>query len=502
VKHSCSSADKSIKSAKAGLDYMYDNFQFVRKAGAEPIAFREELKTNKASFKTGRIVGTGSRDGIKLTMPYNGGYTSANTKAPTAADEICGDALKAQLNLWAEQGVVEPDVAQAAAFTSDYLQKGNSLADVYVVQIGAGSAMGPFSKLLELGANIIALDIPGNWGGPRPSWKLWERLISTAKASPGTLTFPLIREQAAAESEGIQDLCEACGANLMEQPAEITNWLLEVIGGLPKGSKVVIGNYTYLDGELHVKLALAADAVISGVRAVHPETGCAFLCTPTDIHVVPEAAHAAALRNYSAFRIGTLFEKFVQCVTMFSKLRNNALPAVTAEDGHKVYLVDGLSVAQGPNYALAKRMQHWRAQLTYSEGAVASTRIAPSTATISVLHNKTFQWAYFGMPYFEPFEIFKQETTNALMTALLIHDLVNPKASKNPNNSKASKIGNTVELFRTESVHGGLWRSAYQVDSIGETSALVHFCGGPKLFPMFLIAVTVLFLFLSTKLLF
>lgn len=28
----------------------------------------------------------------------------------------------------------------------------------------------------------------------------------------------------------------------------------------------------------------------------------------------------------------------------------------------------------------------------------------------------------------------------------------------------------------------GVWRAAYKVDSIGETSVLIHFLGGPKYF--------------------
>ena len=130
-------------------------------------------------------------------------------------------------------------------------------------------------------------------------------------------------------------------------------------------------------------------------------------------------------------------------------------------------MVDGLSVAQGPNYALAKRMQHWRAVSSYESGHVASTMVAPSTATISVIHNKTFAWAYGGMPSFG-FEIFKQETTNAVMSAVLIHDVLNDKGPKNPTNRRKFGVDNALKLFSSESVHGGLWRAPYTVDSLGE----------------------------------
>jgi hypothetical protein len=39
----------------------------------------------------------------------------------------------------------------------------------------------------------------------------------------------------------------------------------------------------------------------------------------------------------------------------------NALKPVKAKDGETFHIVDGLVNRQGPNYALAKRIQHWRA---------------------------------------------------------------------------------------------------------------------------------------------
>merc|ERR1712124_186281 len=125
------------------------------------------------------------------------------------------------------------------------------------------------------------------------------------------------------------------------------------------------------------------------------------------------------------------FEKLLNVLSRGSALVSNVVPPVAAANGKNLYLVDGVTVPQGPNYALAKRMQHWRAQIAYSEGATVSSTVAPSTATISVIHNKTFAWAYGGLPYFG-YEVFKQETTNAVMASLLIHDILNEKGPKNP----------------------------------------------------------------------
>lgn len=151
-------------------------------------------------------------------------------------------------------------------------------------------------------------------------------------------------------------------------------------------------------------------------------------------------------------------------------LRKNFRDPIKVGD-EEYYLVNGISVAQGPNYALAKRMQHWRAIIAHSKGCIVSSNIAPSTSTVSVVHNRTFAWAYEGMPYFTPYEIFAPETSNAVMSAILFSDLNNKKSIANPEN----KISNPNQLFSHNGFHGGLWRCAYEVDSIGETSVLIYF---------------------------
>jgi hypothetical protein len=157
--------------------------------------------------------------------------------------------------------------------------------------------------------------------------------------------------------------------------------------------------------------------------------------------------------------------------------------------GEEFYLVNGISVAQGPNYALAKRMQHWRAIIAHSKGCIVSSNIAPSTSTVSVVHNRTFAWAYEGMPYFKPYEIFAPETSNAVMSAILFSDLNNPKSVANPKN----KLANPNQLFSYNSFHGGLWRAAYEVDSIGETSVLIYFWRESSTYIAFVVVSVILF---------
>jgi hypothetical protein len=161
---------------------------------------------------------------------------------------------------------------------------------------------------------------------------------------------------------------------------------------------------------------------------------------------------------------------FVNTVSSGKSLRKNVKKPIPGQGG-EYYAVNGISVAQGPNYALAKRMQHWRAIVARSKGCIVSSNIAPSTSTPSVVSNRTFAWAYEGMPYFKPFEIFAPETSNAVMSAILFYDLNDPASPGNPKN----KLSNPNQLFSFGAFHGGVWRCAYEVDSIGEASVLLYF---------------------------
>jgi hypothetical protein len=109
--------------------------------------------------------------------------------------------------------------------------------------------------------------------------------------------------------------------------------------------------------------------------------------------------------------------------------------------------------------------------LQRSKGFPVSTNIAPSTATLSVVHNKQFAAAYGGFQFFPPMEVSYQEISNAVMGALLIHDICNPDSKAQPK----TDIGNPINLFKFGAFHGGIWRGAYKIGSIGEVAALLHY---------------------------
>merc|ERR1712003_71399 len=127
-------------------------------------------------------------------------------------------------------------------------------------------------------------------------------------------------------------------------------------------------------------------------------------------------------------------------------------------------------------------------------GCIVSSNIAPATSTQSVTQNRTFAWAYEGMAYFKPYEIFAPETSNAVMSAILFSDLNDPKRSSNPKTS----LNNPNQLFSQGSFHGGNWRCAYEVDSIGETSVLIYFM---RIASPYLVVLTAVAIGVASKLL-
>merc|ERR1719258_773836 len=152
-----------VGSAQKGLDYMYANFEFVDRDGnATPFgeAMNGTATVTGRSLKSVKVQGNG-KSSSSYEVPYDGVWHPSQPKPPTSS--LKGAALTKQLDKWASTGIIERDAADAVQWTADYVQK-ESLADAHFVLIGAGSAMGPCAKLLELGANVVAIDIPGSWG--------------------------------------------------------------------------------------------------------------------------------------------------------------------------------------------------------------------------------------------------------------------------------------------------------------------------------------------------
>jgi hypothetical protein len=232
----------------------------------------------------------------------------------------------------------------------------------------------------------------------------------------------------------------------------------EWLGTLP--GRLVLGNYVYADGAANVRVSAAVDALTVRLQRASPDLGLGFLATPTDVFAVPGTAVARSVAKYD--RRGTtarLLGRPLRTVSAGRLLRRAYVPG--ADPG----VNDSLVAQQGPNYALAKRLQRWRATTARAAGATVSLNVAPPTRTRSVVKNRALAAAYAGAHRFDV-EVFEPATANVLMAALLVHDLQTGggPAHEHPWQDEAECA-----------VHGGLWTTPYAPRSALGLAALLGY---------------------------
>jgi len=411
------SGEAARRSAYDGLAALHDRMRVITAAGDE-VSLEQALQQAGTELGTETYGGQGERE-RELTLPYRGG-------------RLAGDDLRHQLDAWVEAGVVEPSCAEAVREVMAH-PEWLALDGRQVAVLGAGAEMGPVHSLLRWGADVVAVDLP------RPA--IWERLRSTAQRYAGRLRVPV-------GPDGNP------GADLLHDLPAVAAWLAGQDGDL------VLGNYVYADGATNVRVSVAVDALTTYLLDERDDLALAFLATPTDSFAVPGEAVAQAEHNYQQSSLLKTLRQPVRLLSAGKLLRRNYAPG--ADPG----ICDSLVAQQGPNYALAKRLQRWRAAVARAEGTTVSFTVAPPTRTRSVLKNRALAAAYAGAHVFGV-EVFEPATSNTLMAALLVHDLHNPLPSQE-------------HVWQEEAhaaAHGGLWRTAYAPRSALGLAALIGLGG-------------------------
>jgi hypothetical protein len=416
------SGDAERAIASDGLASLHERMRFIGSDGAD-LSLAEAVESGGADLGTEVVAGVGAVDRT-FSLPYRG-------------ERLAGDALRRQLETWIERGVVEPSCAEAVRdviANPDWLD----LSDLRVVAVGAGAEMGPVHSLLRWGADVVAVDLP------RPA--IWSRLLETNARYGGRLHIPV--------AAGDRPLVERAGADVLHDLPAVRRWLETAQG------RLVLGNYVYADGATNVRVSTAVDALAVSLRSARPDTALAFLATPTDAFAVPADAVAHAERAYRQRSGIARMRRPLRVVSAGRLLRRNYAP------GSDPGICDSIVPQQGPNYALAKRLQRWRATDARAAGAVVSFHVAPPTRTRSVVKNRALAAAYAGAHLFGV-EVFEPATSNTLMAALLVHDLRNPRPARDhPWQDEADGAA-----------HGGLWRAPYSPRSALGLAALLGLGG-------------------------
>jgi hypothetical protein len=405
--------------AENGLHALHQQMVFRRGAEEVPLAHALDERGTKPLDASTTITGSGERTG-QLGIPYRGRL-------------LTGLDLGRQLDDWVARGIVEPSCAEAVRLLDanpDWLD----LRDLTIALVGAAAEMSPLTPLLGWGATIAAVDLP------RPD--VWNRIAATAHGSGGTVLAPA------------RNSSSAPGADLLTQLPEIRDWLAAL------ETPLVFGNYAYADGATFVRVAAAADALAADLLASGTADSLAYLASPTDVFAVPHHIIETARDGGGVRRRGRRFGTPIRAISGGKLFTPNYREVVDSEEGTRFGLADSVVPQQGPNYALAKRLQRWRAVVARNT-VVTSANVAPATRTRSVVKNRILAAAYAGAaPY--GVEVFETETSSALMAALLVHDLRNPDAGAHPD----SRLAHPLELFSDQAAHGGLWTLPWEPRSV------------------------------------
>ena len=230
------------------------------------------------------------------------------------------------------------------------------------------------------------------------------------------------------------------GVDLLADVPSVADWLEGQEG------RLVVGNYVYADGATNVRVSMAVDELSRRLLEARDDVALAFLATPTDVFAVPGDAVDQATRRYDGRSARSKWMgRPLRSVSGGRLLRRQYVPGVAPG------INDSLVPQQGPNYALAKRLQRWRAAVAREAGTTVSLNVAPPTRTRSVVKNRALAAAYAGAHRFGV-EVFEPATANVLMAALLVHDL-------HTGGGPRHEVSWQDEAFAA--VHGGLWRTAY-----------------------------------------
>jgi hypothetical protein len=265
----------AVDSARKGLDALYRSIEFYRDGTSMPLEIALRAPTPDR-LHTVTIAGEG-REPPSLAVPYRG-------------EQLTGERLNGQLDRWVEKGICEPSFAmaiEAVMGNPDWLD----LADWNIAALGAGAELGPFGTLASWRANLIAVDVPNP--------DTWRRIIAIARRGNGRVRIP-VSEGSSADDPRLPDLA---GANLLTSTPQIRNWL----ASMPE--PLALGCFAYLDGEAHVRVSVAMDAIVADLIALRRTVAPAYLLTPTDCYAVPLRALEQSLTRFRTRGVHRLWQE-------------------------------------------------------------------------------------------------------------------------------------------------------------------------------------------------
>ena len=436
-----------LRMCQAGLDKAVSSF-VMRQNDTTTLSLHEYMNASSSDPPLKTLTFQGKNQ--SLSSP---GGCLFHLASPHGTDEnplwITGSDAIAQLNAWKDYGCMEPSAAMHAQAVCEASDVSVYVQNKTFCLLGVTSELGPAHHLLKIpGARVLGIAR----GGHKLD-QLTQQWVPEHAASSATLQVP------------------AGGANLLEQPLRIAEWILETA---PANEPLVLYPLVYMDGEANVRVTVAMDLVVTHVLSHRSNVSLAYLTSPTTVYTIPREAAIDAQARYERdqnewfsvtqwVRMASL-GYWLAPVNTWKQLEDNA----DEDDNTNVtqqpaVVFNGTFQLQGPNYCLAKTMQMWRGMVAhYHQGIRVAAPHAPGTRTWSVMHSAEAAAAVEGIQYIPPLLTFDVQPSSSLMTAIVLHQL----HENDVNNESYRQEQHPLELFWDGAVHGGGWRCPYSYDSI------------------------------------
>ena len=436
--------------ATSGLNELLRRFVFVQDdkepsnagTGKEPISLFDLCETHYAKgnskFCTKKVEGTGQIP-TDISFPYKKG-------------SLNGSELEKRMSEWSENGTCEEDCSLKVQKVLPSISQG-SLKGKWFVLLGAGSEMGPLNFLLTYGANVIAVRTKKSKG--------WLEMAQTAQNSAGCLYIPILNEDNTDTMD--EEWSLKAGCDILTETIDIRDWIIDVLDEVNENVEVTVGLYTYLDSEAHVRVTLGCDVIMVGLEKAFPKTRFAFIGS-SSVSTAITHEMATSVEKYKA--ASPFWMKATRCQPPHISKIENVLDSLS--DDKVIHLHHGFVTAQGPNYALAKTAQIWRAMVAKNHPSFC---VGPITKTASVCHNPTMAAMLKSYDRVKPYEIMDPPCASTVLGILLAYDVLFEDSDKDKDN------GHPFERTLGSSFHSGDLRGPYNVESSKCLSGILYVLG-------------------------
>ena len=348
---------------------------------------------------------------------------------------------------WVSDGLAEPGLIESFRFLDQ--NQSLDLGKDLLFAVAGAAEFAPTEHWLRWGGTVAVV--------ARPNPVNWQKLISLARSTGGTMLVPIRRSLVSKSLEELSDeeIAAVAGLDILEHHSEISSWMAQ-LSARPQ-RRFVLGLYAYTPSVNHIRVQGVQEFLAAVAMEKFPASKLAlsWLATPTDSAPGPASIGERAISRFESRSASHIIRD------SFLGLINAARAAkpkfYDGTDGEKLALIDASVQQQGPSYSFSKRTQRWRAYLAHYAGVKVSYAISPPARTNSVLRHKILRASYQGAPLFgvKPFEV---KVAKSAAAAVLARDL-------NDSSSFANKE-TTTELHTFSAVHGGLWGLAYRPRSI------------------------------------